>query len=69
MDQKSNVNQPQESSQPSSAFDKTITKRFFLGLAMGVLVFVLILFGLGAILTHFLWPPQEKLSKPVEYHN
>ncbi len=41
--------------------------RFLLYIAAGVIALILSLFAVGAVLTHFLWPPQDKLSRPVIY--
>jgi hypothetical protein len=39
--------------------------RFFTYVGLGLLALILSIFALGSIMTHFMWPPQEKLSRPV----
>ena len=43
------------------------TNRFMLYIALATVTLILTLFALGTTLTHFLWPPQEKLSRPIAY--
>ncbi len=43
------------------------TNRFFLYIAIGVATLVLAVIAFGALLTQFLWPTQDKLSRPVPY--
>ncbi len=63
-----NSNQNQLESVIKNGRDLEISPtRFMIYIGLGLLTLALIVVGLGAVLTQYLWPTQEKLSHPVLY--
>ncbi len=54
-------------SEANKAPQEMSTNRFLTYIALGIVALVLCLIAFGALLTHFLWPTQNKLSRPVPY--
>ncbi len=54
-------------SEANKAPQEMSTNRFLLYIAIGLVAVLMAVIAFGALLTHFLWPTQDNLSRPVPY--